>query len=119
LQELAKVHYGSPDEAWRIPTPKQSMFMDWGLNPFGAGYHAWASHYDIADVMQQIRAPARMAGAANANVFITGSAFSNDQGWVEGAFCTAESVLVEFLHLKSIADISQYPLICGPSCASP
>jgi hypothetical protein len=119
LLELAKVHYGSPDAAWLIPPPKETMFMDWGLNPFGAGYHAWASHYDIADVMQQIRAPARMAGAANANVFITGSAFSNDQAWVEGAFCTAESVLVEFLRLKCIADTSQYPLICCPACACP
>jgi hypothetical protein len=119
LLELAKVHYGSPDAAWQIPPPKQTMFIDWGLNPFGAGYHAWASHYDIADVMQQIRAPARMAGAADANVFITGSAFSNDQAWVEGAFCTAESVLVDFLHLKCIADTSQYPLICGSSGAGP
>lgn len=119
LLELAKVHYGDPNSAWVIPKPKETMFMDWGLNPFGAGYHAWASHYDIADVMQQIRAPARMAGAANANIFITGSAFSNDQAWVEGAFCTAESVLVEFLHLTSIADTSKYPLICGTACACP
>jgi hypothetical protein len=119
LLELAKVHYGSPDAAWQIPPPKETVFVDWGLNPFGAGYHAWASHYDIADVMQQVRAPARMAGAADANVFITGSAFSNDQAWVEGAFCTAESVLVEFLHLNCIADTSQYPLICGHSGPGP
>lgn len=113
LLELAKVHYGNPDGAWEIPPPKQTSFMNWGLNPFGAGYHAWASHYDIGDVMQRIRAPARMAGATKANVFITGSVFSNDQAWVEGAFCTAESVLVEFLKLKTIADTSKYPLICG------
>lgn len=41
-----------------------------GLNPFGAGYHAWAEHYDICDVMQQIRMPGRMAGIDNSNVFI-------------------------------------------------
>ncbi|MEX2586997.1 MAG: hypothetical protein WD602_03255 [Actinomycetota bacterium] len=112
LLELAKVHYGDPDAAHRIPRPLETVFMNWGLNPFGAGYHAWASHYDIGDVMQQVRAPAHMAGT-DANVFLTGSAFSNDQAWVEGAFCTAESVLVDFLGLESIADTSRYPLICG------
>lgn len=114
LLELAKVHYGNPDGAHKIPRPLQTVFMNWSLNPFGAGYHAWASHYDIADVMEQVRAPARMAGT-DANVFLTGSAFSNDQAWVEGAFCTAESVLVDFLGLDSIADTSCYPLICGGS----
>jgi hypothetical protein len=62
--------------------------------------------------MKWIRAPTVMAGAPTPNVFIVGEAFSNDQGWVEGAFCTAESVLVDFLGLKSIADTSKYPLIC-------
>jgi hypothetical protein len=112
LLELAKLHYGDPNGAYNIPVPKQTVFMNWGLNPFGAGYHAWASHFDIGDVMQEIRAPARMVNA-KANVFITGSAFSNDQAWVEGAFCTAESVLVDFLGLTSIADTKNYPLICG------
>ena len=60
-----------------------------------------------------------MATGLNAGVFIVGEAFSNDQGWVEGAFCTAESVLVDFLGLKSIADTSKYPLICKPSAAAP
>ncbi len=61
----------------------------------------------VAAVLHYVLTPARMAGAANANVFITGSAFSNDQAWVEGAFCTAESVLVEFLRLTCIADIPE------------
>jgi hypothetical protein len=112
LLQLAKLHYGDPDSAYKIPTPKETVFMDWGLNPFGAGYHAWAPHYDICDVMQSIRAPSKLAGASN-NVFLVGSAFSNDQAWVEGAFCTAESVLNDYLDIPSIADTSNYPLICG------
>jgi hypothetical protein len=117
--ELAKVHFTDwPPRGDRVPQPKETSFLNWGLNPFGAGYHGWSSHYDIGTVMQWIRVPTVMA-ANTANVFIVGEAFSNDQGWVEGAFCTAESVLVDFLGLKSIADTSKYPLICKPSTATP
>ena len=45
-------------------------------------------------------------------VYIVGAAFSNDQAWVEGAFCTAESVLHDFLGIPTIADTAHYPLIC-------
>lgn len=113
LLQLAKVHYGDPNAAWTIPEPLETVFMDWGLNPFGAGYHAWAAHYDICDVMHTVRAPGELAGVAGAPVYLVGSAFSNDQAWVEGAFCTAESVLVDKLGLDPIIDTSDYPLICG------
>lgn len=112
--QLAKVHYGDPNAAGLIPDPVETVFMNWGLNPFGAGYNAWATHYDICDVMQKIRTPGRMAGVNNSNIFIVGSAYSNDQAWVEGAFCTAESVLIDFLNVPTIAqNTTQYPLICA------
>lgn len=113
--ELAKVHYGDPNAASLIPAPLEAKYMDFSLNPFAAGYHAWASHYDICDVMQKIRKPTQLLEGVDAALYITGSAFSNDQAWVEGAFCTAESVLVDFLGVPSIADTSRYPLICGCS----
>jgi len=111
LQELAAIHYGSRDEVGKIPKPKQTSYINWGLDPFGAGYHAWAAHFNIGHVMQHIRAP-----APGANFFIIGSAFSNDQAWVEGAFCTAESVLIDYLKLPPLTTIpSNYPLICKSS----
>jgi len=111
LQELAAIHYGSRDEVGKIPKPKQTSYINWGLDPFGAGYHAWAAHFNIGHVMQHIRAP-----APGANFFIIGSAFSNDQAWVEGAFCTAESVLIDYLNLPPLTTIpSSYPLICKSS----
>lgn len=113
MLQLAKLHWDDPNATNKIPTPKETVYMDWSLNPFGAGYHAWAAHYDICDVMQTIRTPARLVDPDNTNVFLVGSAFSNDQAWVEGAFCTAESVLVDYLGLTSIADTENYPLICG------
>lgn len=112
LLELAKVHWNDPNMAHAIPAPLETVFMNWGLNPFGAGYHAWAAHYDIVDVMRSIRAPLAMAGGPD-SVFIVGSAYSNDQAWVEGAFCTAESVLNDFLGIPTIAEPPDYPLICG------
>jgi hypothetical protein len=112
ILELVKVHWNDPDATVNIPKPLQTVVMDWALNPFGAGYHAWKAHYDITDVMQKVRAPAELGGAPN-NVFLIGSAFSNDQAWVEGAFCTAESVLGDYLGIPTIADTTNYPLICG------
>ena len=112
--QLAKVHYDDANAAGLIPDPEETVFMNWGLNPFGAGYHAWAAHYDICDVMQQIRTPGKMAGINDSNIFIVGSAYSNDQAWVEGAFCTVESVLIDYLGMKTIAqNTTDYPLICG------
>ena len=112
LLQLAKVHFNDANAAWQIPQPLETVFMDWGLNPFGAGYHAWASGYDICAVMNDVRAPALLAGASTGSVYLVGSAFSNDQAWVEGAFCTAESVLVDYLGIPTIAETAAYPLIC-------
>jgi hypothetical protein len=114
LLELAKVHYGSPDDAAKIPWPVSAVYNDFSFNPFGAGYHAWAAHYDICDVMQKIRQPTGLVDCAQpANLFIIGEAYSNDQAWVEGAFCTAESVLVDYYGMTTIADTTNYPLICA------
>jgi hypothetical protein len=112
LLELAKTHFDQPDGSL-IPWPVQTIYNDFSLNPFGAGYHAWAAHYDICDVMQKIRQPSVLAGVGAANLFIIGEAYSNDQAWVEGAFCTAESVLVDYLGMTTIADTTNYPLICA------
>lgn len=110
---LARVHNGPDADATTVPLPLETVFMDWGLNPFGAGYHAWAAHYDICDVMQRVRKPSLLTDGPNASIYIVGSAYSNDQAWVEGAFCTAESVLNDFFGLKPLIDTSVYPLICG------
>jgi hypothetical protein len=49
---------------------------------------------------------------ADVDIFIVGEAYSNDQGWVEGAHCTAESVLNDFLGIEPIIDDTHYPFIC-------
>ena len=86
--------------------------MDWSLPPFNAGYHAWAAHYDICDVQQKIRKPSQLIEGADADIFIVGETYSNDQAWVEGAYCTAESVLNDFFDIAPIVDEPGYPFIC-------
>jgi hypothetical protein len=110
--QLAAVHFGPQSDYTAVPVPLETRYMDWSLPPFNAGYHAYAAHYDVCDVQQKIRKPSQLIEHADADIFIVGEAYSNDQAWVEGAFCTAESVLNDFFGIAPIIDNSQYPFIC-------
>ncbi|HYJ06031.1 MAG TPA: hypothetical protein VEX43_12920 [Chthoniobacterales bacterium] len=112
-RQLAELHFGPNSDYSNVPEPKEAAYMDWSLPPFNAGYHAWAAHYDIADVQQKIRKPSQLIEGADANIFIVGEAYSNDQAWVEGAYCTAESVLNDFFGITPIIDNKEYPFICS------
>jgi hypothetical protein len=109
---LAELHFGPNSDFTAVPAPLEARYMDWSLPPFNAGYHEWAPHYDIGDVQRNIRKPSLLVDGADADIFIVGEAYSNDQAWVEGAYCTAESVLVDFFGLKPIVDDTHYPFIC-------
>ena len=111
-QQLAAVHFGPQSDFSFVPEPLETRYMDWSLPPFGAGYHAYAAHYNICDVQQKIRKPSQLIDGADADIFIVGEAYSNDQAWVEGAFCTAESVLNDFFGIVPIIDPKNYPFIC-------
>jgi hypothetical protein len=111
-QQLAALHFGPQSEYTDIPEPLETRYMDWSLPPFNAGYHAYKSHYDIGDVQRKIRKPSQLIKGKDANIFIVGETYSNDQAWVEGAFCTAESVLNDFFGIKEIIDQEYYPFIC-------
>ena len=116
-RQLAELHFGPNSDYDAVPEPKEARYIDWSLPPFNAGYHAWAAHYDIAEVQQKIRKPSQLIEGADADIFIVGEAYSNDQAWVEGAYCTAESVLNDFFGIKPIIDDTHYPFICrlGPA----
>ena len=120
--QLAHVHYNTSEfnsgYSRIYNSITEGYYMDWSLNPFGAGYHAWDAHYEICDVMQRIRKPLTIANSGSPGadqVFLAGSAYSNDQAWVEGAFCTAESDLTEYFHFSPLVNTTTYPLICGCS----
>jgi hypothetical protein len=112
-KQLAAVHFGPQSDYSDVPEPLEARYMDWSLPPFNAGYHAYAAHYNICDVQQKIRKPSQLIEGEDANIFIVGEAYSNDQAWVEGAFCTAESVLNDYFGIQPIIDNRNYPFICG------
>ncbi|HBF32902.1 hypothetical protein [Rhizobium sp.] len=111
---LAEMHYGPGASYDKVPEPLETKYMDWSLPPFNAGYHEWAPHYDIGDVMRKIRKPSQLVEGADADIFIVGEAFSLDQAWVEGAYCTAESVLNDFFGIEPLIDNKEYPFISPP-----
>lgn len=111
-QQLASLHFGSQAGYASVPEPLETKYMDWSLPPFNAGYHAYYSHYNIGDVQQKIRKPSLLVEGKDSNIFIVGSTYSNDQAWVEGAFCTAESVLNDFFNIEKLIDDKEYPFIC-------
>jgi hypothetical protein len=110
--QLAAVHFGPGANYTAVPAPLEARYMDWSLPPFNAGYHAWSAHYDIGDVQRKIRKPSQLIDGADANIFIVGETYSNDQAWVEGAYCTSESVLNDFFGVKPIISKDDYPFIC-------
>jgi hypothetical protein len=112
-KQLAAVHFGPQGDYSAVPEALEAKYMDWSLPPFNAGYHAYAAHYNICDVQQKIRKPSQLIDGADADIFIVGETYSNDQAWVEGAFCTAESVLNDFFGIEPIISDKNYPFICS------
>jgi flavin-dependent amine oxidoreductase len=113
LKQLAEVH---GVDATEIPAPRAVYFQDWGQDPFGGGYHGWSAHYNICEVMDRVRAPyQRILEDPSRRTYVIGSCYSFDQGWVEGALSTAESVLQEFLGLPPLnPQVEGYTLVCKP-----
>jgi monoamine oxidase len=91
LSQLQQVH------GFSIPQPVAAVFEDWGLDPYGAGYHAWATRNDPYK-----QSAAMLNPVPGFNVFVCGEAYSLDQGWVEGALRTAETVLTQYLQLPPL-----------------
>jgi lysine 2-monooxygenase len=91
LLQLQQVH-GIP-----IPQPIAAVYQDWGLDPYGAGYHAWATGRFPWTTYGQMLQP-----NSSFPVCVCGEAYSIDQGWVEGALETAEDVLTRYFGLPPL-----------------
>ncbi|MGG7664543.1 flavin monoamine oxidase family protein [Dyadobacter sp. BHUBP1] len=90
MNQLRELH-GADVE---IPEPYVTYFRDWSDDPFGAGYHAWKAGVAVWNVMPYMRKP-----DTDENIYVVGEAYSDQQGWVEGAFCEAEKMLESHFHL--------------------
>jgi len=83
-----------------IPEPYTALYMDWEQDPYGGAWHTWRVHVRSDEIMPRIRKP-----LTDLPVYICGEAFSQEQGWVQGALHTAEHVLQDHLGL-SMPDFS-------------
>ncbi|MBL8547897.1 MAG: FAD-dependent oxidoreductase [Hyphomonadaceae bacterium] len=70
------------------PTPAGALYFDWSAAPFGAAWHGWAPHFESWNIRPFMRRP-----NPSLDLFICGEAYSQRNGWVEGALNSAELVL--------------------------
>ncbi|HTU21363.1 MAG TPA: NAD(P)/FAD-dependent oxidoreductase [Gemmataceae bacterium] len=73
------------------PEVQDAAFRDWGEDPFGGGWNSW----NIGVKSWEIKAKIVKPFDAH-RLFICGEAYSDAQGWVEGALQTADMVLDKF-----------------------
>lgn len=85
----------------KVPRPSIALFQNWNDDPFGGGWHMWNPNNQSWKVMPRIRHP-----IAGVNLYICGEAYSENQGWVEGALQTSEKMLEDYFGLKRPSWIS-------------
>jgi monoamine oxidase len=85
-RQLALIH-GLP----YTPEVRAAAFRDWGADPFGGGWNSWNIGVKSWEVKQKIIQP-----LAPRPLYICGEAYSDAQGWVEGALQTADMMLQKF-----------------------
>jgi monoamine oxidase len=77
-----------------VPEPIAARYQDWTRDPYGGGWHGWKAGYRYWEVMERMRKPVR-----GEEVYVCGEAYSNNQGWVEGALQVAERMLEDHFAL--------------------
>src|SRR4029077_16914838 len=70
------------------PAPYAAIYHDWIDDPFGGGVNFWNIGVKSWEVIPKIAKP-----VASAPVYVVGEAYSDAQGWVEGALRSAAIVL--------------------------
>ncbi|AFY43922.1 NAD(P)/FAD-dependent oxidoreductase [Nostoc sp. PCC 7107] len=83
-RQLAEIHGVCKDSI----EPNSVCFKNWAEDPFGGGWNFWNIGVESQKVMKEIIKP-----DLNVPLYICGDAYSNWQGWVEGALETANMVL--------------------------
>ena len=82
-RQLAAVH----DLAYTPPV-QNAAFRDWGDDPYGGGWNSWNIGVKSWEIKERIVQPFE-----NRALYICGEAYSDAQGWVEGALQTADMML--------------------------
>jgi monoamine oxidase len=71
-----------------LPSPIAACFQDWGAPAFGGALHFWLPGVDQEEVREHLRQPVPGVG-----LHLCGEAWSDDQGWVDGALRNVETLL--------------------------
>lgn len=85
-----------------------TRFDDPASEQFGFGVHQWALHADDRQVMADLVEPLP-------NLYTCGEAFSDYQGWVEGALRSTDLVLAKGFGLDPISEVYQRENLKSPS----
>ncbi len=80
-QQLEEIH------GTGVPDPICGVFRDWGEDPFGGGWHTW----EVGTSPWNFQDRPKVAEG----LYLCGEAYSDEQGWIEGALRSAESVLAD------------------------
>ncbi|MFL6234209.1 MAG: flavin monoamine oxidase family protein [Thermoanaerobaculia bacterium] len=75
-----------------VPSVVDAAFKDWGDDPFGGGWNNWNIGVKSWEVKEKIVQPL----GDKIPFHICGEAYSDAQGWVEGALQTADLMLAKF-----------------------
>lgn len=73
------------------PIVRNACFRDWGEDPYGGGWNSWNISVNSQEVKYKITNPIE-----GCPLYICGEAYSDAQGWVEGALQTADIMLTKF-----------------------
>lgn len=81
-----------------IPKPVLTSYRRWGNEAnFGYAYHQWARGADDSVIIPALAKP-----YASLDLYTCGEAFSDQQGWVNGALRSAEIVLTKYFGLAPL-----------------
>lgn len=71
------------------PQPVAGLEVYWDdCNPYGAGWYYWKPGVKSWEIQERMRKP-----RAGVPLYVVGSAYSNEQGWVNGALQSVEATL--------------------------
>ncbi len=84
-RQLAAIHGLS-----YTPAVRNAAFRDWGDDPYGGGWNSWNIGVKSWEVKERMTQP-----FDGRPLHVCGEAYSDAQGWVEGALQTAERMLAK------------------------
>jgi monoamine oxidase len=104
-QQLQEIH------GHQVPKPILGLYKDWSVPPFGGGWHTW----NVGTKPWTFRGYGTDETPWPRNLYLCGEAYSAEQGWIEGALKTTESVLHEmgvpapiYDHAFPVPDLLRY-----------